>query len=190
MKCPYCTGTDSRVIDSRDSGDGIRRRRECASCERRFTSYEYIQMRTVMVIKQDERREEFQPEKLYASMVKACAKRPLPVGAIEKAVKDIEASVWDSGRAYINSEAIGEMAMEKLRSLDRVAYIRYASVYRDFRDIESFKEEVEALLESREPDDAVHPDQIRMLVDDRLSPATGRRPRRIRERAAARRGVE
>lgn len=187
MKCPYCTGTDSRVIDSRDSGDGIRRRRECASCERRFTSYEYIQMRTVMVIKQDERREEFQPEKLYASMVKACAKRPLPVGSIEKAVKEIEASVWDSGRAYINSEAIGEMVMEKLRNLDRVAYIRYASVYRDFRDIESFKAEIEALLESREPDDAVHPDQIRMLVDDRLSPAgAGRRSRRGRERAGRR----
>ena len=187
MKCPYCTGTDSRVIDSRDSGDGIRRRRECASCERRFTSYEYIQMRTVMVIKQDERREEFQPEKLYASMVKACAKRPLPVGSIEKAVKEIEASVWDSGRAYINSEAIGEMVMEKLRNLDRVAYIRYASVYRDFRDIESFKAEIEALLESREADDAVHPDQIRMLVDDRLSSSgTGRRSRRGRERAGRR----
>ena len=189
MQCPYCEYTNSKVIDSRDSGDGIRRRRECLRCKRRFTTYEYVQMRTMMVVKRDKRREEFQREKLFASMAKACAKRPLPVGTIEKMLDEIEAALSELGRAEVTARAIGELVMDKLRNLDRVAYIRFASVYRDFRDIESFKEEIEALLDSEEPGNGVHPDQIRMLEDAapsrvRRRRRPGRRPKRPQDNPA------
>ena len=108
MRCPYCDNSDSRVIDSRDAGDGIRRRRECVACERRYTTYEYIQMRSIMVVKRDGRREEFQREKLFSSLSKACAKRPLPVGSIDKVVDEIERQLIESGRAEFSSRAIGE----------------------------------------------------------------------------------
>ncbi len=182
MHCPYCSFADSKVIDSRDSGDGIRRRRECLSCDRRFTTYERVQMRTVMVVKRDGRREEFDREKLFASLSKACAKRPLPVGSIEKVLDEIEGHLMESGRAELTSRAVGEVVMERLKSLDRVAYIRFASVYRDFRDVESFIEEIDSLMERREPEGEVHPDQIPMLPDDTLPPLNrrrrARRPRR------------
>ncbi len=147
MRCPHCDHTDSKVIDSRDAGARHRRRRECLACESRFTTYEQLHMRAPAVVKRDGRREEFLRDKLRASLVKACAKRPLPVGSIEKVVDDIERRVGESGRAELSSLAIGEIAMEKLAALDRVAYIRFASVYRDFRDIESFKKAVDALRE-------------------------------------------
>lgn len=152
MRCPFCEGHDSKVIDSRDTGDAIRRRRECQRCGLRFTTYERVQTRALMVIKRDGRREEFNREKLWVSLSKACAKRPLPVGTLDKVVDDIEAQLANLGRAEIPSKVIGEMVMDRLRHLDRVAYIRFASVYRDFRDIESFKAEVEALLERRDED--------------------------------------
>ena len=184
MYCPYCEHTNSKVIDSRDSGDGIRRRRQCLECERRFTTYEYVQMRTMMVVKRDKRREEFQREKLFASLAKACAKRPLPVGAIEKTVDDIEVTLSELGRAEVTARVIGELVMDRLRDLDRVAYIRFASVYRDFSDIESFRQEIDALLDSGDPGSGVHPDQMRRPEDD--VPTHIRRRRRPGRRGSKR----
>ncbi len=148
--CPFCNNSDSKVIDSRDSADSIRRRRECLRCGLRFTTYERVQTRSLMVVKRDGRREEFSRDKLWMSLTKACAKRPLPIGSIEKLVEDIELQVGSLGRAEIPSKVVGELVMDRLKKLDRVAYIRFASVYRDFRDIESFRDEINALMESRE----------------------------------------
>ncbi len=150
MYCPFCNETSSKVVDSRDSQDGIRRRRECLRCGLRYTTYERVQTKALMVIKQDGRREVFNKDKLWTSLTKACAKRPLPIGSIDKVADEIEAQLSGLGRAEIPSNIIGELVMDRLRGLDRVAYIRFASVYRDFRDIESFREEVDALLEPRE----------------------------------------
>ena len=174
MLCPYCGNTESKVIDSRDAGDGIRRRRECQGCQRRFTTYEYVQMRTMMVAKRDGRREEFQREKLFSSLTKACAKRPLPVGSIDKVVDEIERQLGESGRAEFTSRAVGELVMERLFDLDRVAWIRFASVYRDFRDIESFKKAIDALLQPESHGNGIHPDQISLLEDDEVPPARSR----------------
>ena len=175
MNCPHCNHDDSKVIDSRDSGDGIRRRRECLECARRFTTYERVQTRVVMLGKRDGRREEFQRDKLWGSVTKAGAKRPLQMGSIDKLVQDIEATLVDSGRAEMRSETVGEMVMERLKSLDRVAYIRYASVYRDFKDIETFKEEIDSLLEPRrEP--TVPSNQLPLLEEE--PPLIPRRRRR------------
>ena len=179
MHCPHCGNGDSRVVDSRDSGESVRRRRECSECEARFTTYERVQTRSLLVVKLDGRREEFIREKLLASVVKACAKRPLPIGSIEKLIEDIETQLTNMGRAEIPSKFIGEMVMEKLRELDRVAYIRFASVYRDFRDIESFRDEINALLA---PQDATFDDSGQLsFLDDNAPPARrrGRRPKRL-----------
>ena len=154
MSCPYCSRGDSKVIDSRDSGDGVRRRRECLGCARRFTTYERVHTRAMTIVKRDGRREEFQRDKLYGSVAKACAKRPLPVGGIEKAVGEIEKRLAESGRAEIPSRDVGERVMETLAELDQVAYIRFASVYLDFGDIETFKKAIEEMLE---PADAAPP---------------------------------
>ena len=173
MYCPFCSNEDSRVIDSRDSDDSIRRRRECLTCGLRFTTYERIQTRALLVVKRDGRREEFNRDKLWLSLKNACAKRPLPIGSIEKAIDEIESQLVSIGRAEIPSRAIGELVMERLRNLDRVAYIRFASVYRDFRDIESFKEEVDALLEPKKEETS---SQLSFLKDEELPPV-GRRKR-------------
>ena len=177
MYCPFCNHSESKVIDSRDSGDGIRRRRECIMCSLRFTTYELIQSRALLVIKVDERREEFQREKLWASLLKACAKRPLPVGMVEKVMQEIESELADSGKPEIASKVIGEMVISKLKDVDRVAYIRFASVYRDFRDIETFKEEIDALLEPVEPI-GVPSNQLSFLEDREILPPPRRRRRR------------
>jgi transcriptional repressor NrdR len=181
MLCPFCSNGDSKVIDSRDTSEGIRRRRECLRCGLRFTTYERPQTRALLVIKRDDRREEYDRDKLWASLTKACAKRPLPTGSIEKVVDDIEGQLANVGRAEVPSRIIGEMVMERLKRLDRVAYIRFASVYRDFRDIESFKEEIEALLEPREVPAAAS-NQLSFLDDEGIIPDTnglqGRRGRR------------
>ena len=134
MQCPYCGYNDSHVIDTRDAGDGIRRRRECLQCGLRYTTYERVQTTALMVLKRDTRREEYNHQKLLNSIRVACAKRPLPTGAIERFVSDVEEQLQGLGRADIPSSVIGEMVMERLRKLDRVAYIRFASVYRDFED--------------------------------------------------------
>lgn len=177
MYCPFCNHSDSKVIDSRDSGDGIRRRRECTRCSLRFTTYERVQSRALLIVKADERREEFEREKLWASLLKACAKRPLPVGTVEKVMQEIESELADLGRTEIPSKAIGEIVMDKLKNLDRVAYIRFASVYRDFRDIETFKEEIDALLEPPEPV-GVPSNQLSFLEDEEILPSPRRRRRR------------
>ena len=146
MNCPYCDYSDSRVIDSRDVNDGIRRRRQCLSCDSRFTTYERLQPASLFVIKKDERREEFSRDKLLAGIRKACEKRPLPTGAIDKLVDDIEAKLYRLGKSEIAGTIIGDMVMAGLKSLDYIAYIRFASVYRDFTDITALKREVDTLF--------------------------------------------
>ena len=135
MLCIQCGKDRSKVVDSRESRAGVRRRRECLSCGTRFTTLEKVQNRTLMVIKQDNRREEFQSAKLAASLTKACVKRPLPINAIHKLIEDIENKLTEAGKQEIRSELIGELVMSRLKGLDRV-----------FSDIEKFKEEIEALL--------------------------------------------
>jgi len=145
MHCPFCGHPHSRVTDSRVAENGIRRRRECQSCELRFTTYERVQAAPLMVSKQDNRREEFNREKLVSGIRKACAKRPVASRTIDKMVEDIEAELQHMGNMEISTTVLGTMVMERLRELDRVAYIRYASVYRAFQDIESFEEVVRDL---------------------------------------------
>ena len=146
MKCPYCSSTDLRVIDSRDVDDGIRRRRQCSACDSRFTTYERPQLGGFYVVKRDQRREEFSKDKLLSGLHKACEKRPLPAGAVDKLADDIEAELYGLGKAEIPSSTIGDMVMEKLWALDNIAYIRFASVYRKFADITALKEEVDNVL--------------------------------------------
>ena len=178
MRCPYCNHPESKVIDSRDSTESVRRRRECMQCGLRYTTYERIQTTALMVAKRDNRREEYNRDKLINSILKACVKRPLPTGRIEKLVDEIEAELQQLGRAEIHSSSIGEMVMERLKDMDRVAYIRFASVYRDFADIESFKQEVEALQEALERE--VPSPQLPLIPDDPPAPKRrGRRPRAV-----------
>ena len=145
MHCPYCGNPHSKVTDSRVVENGIRRRRECSSCELRFTTYERVQAAPLMVSKQDNRREEFNREKLISGIRKACTKRPIASRTVDRMVDDIEAELQQLGNAEVSTTALGTMVMERLRELDRVAYIRYASVYRAFQDIESFEEVVRDL---------------------------------------------
>jgi transcriptional repressor NrdR len=178
--CPLCNHDDSKVVDSRDSGDGIRRRRECLRCSRRYTTYERVQARGLLVAKRDGRSEEFSRDKLWSSLTKACAKRPLPTGAIDKMADEIEATLVESGKTEIPARAIGNLVMERLRDLDRVAYIRYASVYRDFRDIETFRDEIDALLIPPEPVEEPS-NQLSFLEDEAILPPPPRRRGRPRK---------
>ena len=146
MKCPFCGNSDSKVIDSRDVNDGIRRRRQCLSCGSRFTTYERLHPGNLFVIKKDGRREEFDSSKLLTGIRKACEKRPLPTGTVDKLADDIEAELYRLGKAEVPGAAIGDMVMERLKVLDHIAYIRFASVYRDFADITALKQEVDTLL--------------------------------------------
>lgn len=143
MKCPYCNRGDSKVIDSRDVSDAIRRRRECLECGARFTTYERMQTAPLLVVKKDGRREEFSRDKMTSGIRKACAKRPVSQETIEQMVDDIEDRLRKSGKGEVMASDIGDMVMERLRQLDGVAYIRFASVYRDFADIEEIREETE-----------------------------------------------
>jgi transcriptional repressor NrdR len=147
MKCPYCSFSDSKVTDSRTVENGIRRRRECQRCRLRFTTYERVQTTALLVAKRDGRREEYNRDKLAGSVRIACAKRPIPIHDIDKVLEDIEAELQRLGRAEIPASSLGEMVIERLRRLDRVAYVRFASVYRDFQDIESFERVVQDLKE-------------------------------------------
>jgi len=149
MRCPYCGYGDSKVIDSRNAGDGIRRRRQCFDCDSRFTTYERAQVTTPLVVKKDGRHEEFSREKLIAGIRKACTKRPVPQEAIEEWVDEIEARLHKSGKGEVNTSILGDMVMEGLRQLDGVAYIRFASVYRAFADIEELKQEADAYARLR-----------------------------------------
>jgi transcriptional repressor NrdR len=149
MKCPSCGEPESKVIDSRSLGDEIRRRRECIVCQSRFTTYERLQNRSLYVIKKDGRREEFDREKLFSGIRKACEKRPMPTGTIEKLVETIETELYSLGRTEISSSLIGKYAITKLSELDHIAYIRFASVYYEFSDITTLKQAVDTLIESK-----------------------------------------
>jgi transcriptional repressor NrdR len=167
MKCPFCGFSDSKVIDSRDVNEGIRRRRQCLSCEKRFTTYERLQPASLFIIKKDQRREEFNREKLLGGVRKACEKRPLPTGALEKLVDEIEGGLYHLGKAEIPSTLIGDMVMEKLKELDYIAYIRFASVYREFADIQALKEAVDNLVVS--PRERTHlPGQLPLIPEDKV----------------------
>ena len=147
MHCPYCTFRDSKVTDSRVVENGIRRRRECQRCGLRFTTYERIQATALMVSKHDGRREEFNREKLIIGIRKACTKRPISSRTIEKMVEDVEAELQHLGQVEVPTSILGSMVMERLMKLDRVAYIRFASIYQDFQQIESFEQAVQDLRE-------------------------------------------
>ena len=151
MKCPYCGHPDLKVVDSRDSevGEAIRRRRECLECGKRFTTYERIEEVPFYVTKKDGRREDFDPQKLFTGLKKATEKRDISPERLRAIVDEIEADLRRSGRAEIPSREIGEMVMERLRDLDEVAYIRFASVYREFMDLQQVKREIEQVLSTR-----------------------------------------
>ena len=148
MKCPFCSCEDSKVIDSRptDEGERIRRRRECNSCGKRFTTYEIVETVPVIVVKKDHSRQVFDRDKLFRGMLKSCEKRPVSLEQLEKAVDNIELQLQSGLDREVSSEVIGELAMEQLRDLDEVAYVRFASVYRQFKDINTFMEELAKLL--------------------------------------------
>jgi len=147
MKCPYCGHNDDKVLDSRAvrEGEGIRRRRECLACSRRFTTYEEIEEMRLTVVKRDERREPFDRSKILKGMLTACEKRPVSVAQLEDAVDEIERALYNRGDKEVKSVEIGEMVIERLRRLDQVAYVRFASVYRKFEDVTQFKELIDVL---------------------------------------------
>jgi transcriptional repressor NrdR len=145
MKCPHCGYSDSKVLDSRDVDDGVRRRRQCLSCDTRFTTYERVQRTGLFVIKKDKRRELFDKGKLLSGIRKAFEKRPVAANTIDKIADDIETELYKQGRQEVQSEIIGDMVMTRLKQIDQIAYIRFASVYRDFADITKLKQEVDNL---------------------------------------------
>ncbi|MDD5454601.1 MAG: transcriptional regulator NrdR [Candidatus Ratteibacteria bacterium] len=151
MKCPYCANVENKVIDSRLSGNSlsIRRRRECLKCSRRFTTYERIETVPFMVIKKDGRREPFQREKLLSGLLKACEKRPVSTADIENLVEDIEREVKEKFYDEVSSDKIGEVVMRSLRKMDDIAYVRFASVYRQFTDVDDFLKEVKRFSHTR-----------------------------------------
>jgi len=151
MKCPFCGHVQDKVVDSREAkvGDTIRRRRECAQCERRFTTYERIEEIPYMVVKKDGRREKFDRQKLLAGLLKACEKRPVAVTKLEQIVNEAESLVAESKDRERSSREVGELVMNHLKKLDKVAYVRFASVYLDFKDVREFMDELKDLLKSK-----------------------------------------
>ena len=151
MICPFCGHLQDRVVDSRESreGDVIRRRRQCQKCERRFTTYERIDEVPYMVVKKDGRREKFDRQKVLAGLLKACEKRPVAMSRLAEVVDQIEARLAESAEREISTTEIGEKIMERLRALDKIAYVRFASVYRDFQDVEAFLNELKNLMKQK-----------------------------------------
>ncbi|MBI5391239.1 transcriptional repressor NrdR [Candidatus Woesearchaeota archaeon] len=151
MKCPYCTSTENKVVDKRETPEGssTRRRRECYQCRKRFTTYEHVEMADLYVVKKDGAREPFDRNKIKRGLLKACEKRPLGPEQIEQLIDEVEAEFRNREIAEINSKEIGEVLMNKLKKMDKVAYIRFASVYRDFEDITDFEKELNELLRKR-----------------------------------------
>ena len=149
MKCPYCDYFESKVIDSRptDEGQAIRRRRECINCNKRFTTYEKIEEIPIIIVKKDGNRQAYDRNKLLNGILKSCEKRPVSISTIEQIVDDIEKNLSNSLEKEITSVAIGEMVMNKLKNVDEVAYVRFASVYRQFKDVNSFMEELKKILD-------------------------------------------
>ena len=152
MRCPFCGYEESKVIDSRptEEGEKIRRRRECLQCQKRFTTYEIIETLPIVVVKKDKSRQVFDRTKLIGGMLRACEKRPVPLEVIEEAVDDIETALQNSIDREVTSIKIGELAMDKLKNIDEVAYVRFASVYRQFRDVNSFMDELARLLGNKQ----------------------------------------
>ena len=153
MRCPYCGFTQDRVVDSRESkdADSIRRRRECEGCNKRFTTYERIDEIPYMVVKKDGRREKFDRQKVLSGLLHACEKRPVAAVNLERIVDETEAYVVDSPERERTTNEVGELIMARLKDIDTVAYIRFASVYRDFKDVREFKAELEELLDGKDP---------------------------------------
>ena len=151
MKCPYCGDQESKVVDSRRSDDGlsIRRRRECLACQKRFTTYETVESLPEKEIKKDGSRQAFNRDKILNGIVRACEKRPVPAASMEQAVSEIEQIIQNSLEREVSSETIGELVMERLKKLDEVSYVRFASVYRQFKDIHSFMDELNKFLEEK-----------------------------------------
>lgn len=151
MKCPFCGYDDSKVLDTRptDEGNTIRRRRECLNCQKRFTTYEKIEQSPIMVIKKDGNRQAFDREKIIRGMIKSCEKRPVSAADIEEAVNNIEKKIENSMKKEISSLEIGEMVMDELKDLDEVSYVRFASVYREFKDLQSFIDELENFVKKK-----------------------------------------
>ncbi|MBO5999925.1 MAG: transcriptional repressor NrdR [Lachnospiraceae bacterium] len=150
MKCPYCSADDTRVIDSRpvEDNNSIRRRRICDKCSRRFTTYEKIESIPLVVIKKDNNREPYDRSKIEGGILRACHKRPVSIGQIRKIVDEVEAVVYDREDKEISSQEIGELVMNKIHDLDPVAYVRFASVYREFKDVETFMDELKKVLKT------------------------------------------
>ncbi len=151
MKCPFCNYGDSKVVDSRptDEGTSIRRRRECLKCGKRFTTYETVERLPLMLIKRDGTREPYSREKLLSGVMKACEKRPVPQQRLEQLVDVVEQKLFGTLESEVSSKTIGEMVMEELRTIDEVAYVRFASVYRQFKDINTFMEELNTLIREK-----------------------------------------
>ncbi len=151
MKCPYCENPESKVIDSRESKNGItiRRRRECLSCQKRFTTYEKIEEIPYMVVKKDGRRQRFDSQNIMRGLLRACEKRPVPVAKLEEIVEEIELKLQEKSDKEIATAEIGQYVISELKELDKVAYVRFASVYREFKDVLEFKKELETLLKEK-----------------------------------------
>ncbi len=182
MYCLNCGYSESKVIDSRDLSQGVRRRRECLHCRSRFTTYERVQRANLFVLKKDGRREEFNRDKLLTGIRKACQKRPLPTGMIDKMVDDIEAELYRQGRAEVPSPVIGDIVIERLRNMDHIAYLRFASVYREFADITALKEEVDTLLKGQ-IGEAITASQLPLLPQKGWNKSTAaKRPARLKEK--------
>jgi transcriptional repressor NrdR len=176
VNCPFCGHIETKVIDSRDVNDGIRRRRQCLQCDLRFTTYERLERASLFVIKKDGRREEFKREKMLRGIQIACQKRPLSAGTPETLADDIETELYQLGKTEVSSRTIGDIVMARLKKLDHIAYLRFASVYRDFEDITMLKEEVDSLADHPLTTSA---DQLPLLPMEEL-PVQTKHPRRAR----------
>ena len=176
MRCPFCHSESSRVTDSRGTGNAVRRRRECADCGERFTTLETVLRSTVQVVKKDGRREDFDREKLLAGLRSACAKRNVSAAELDAVVADIQAHVTREGSLEVPSAVIGELAVDALRRIDHIAYIRFASVYRAFADLDSLKDALEALDEGRVPTFEERTRQLALLEDEAREAAGSREP--------------
>lgn len=151
MKCPYCACEKIKVIDSRPSeeNNAIRRRRQCEDCSKRFTTYETVESMPLIIVKKDETRESYDRQKLMSGLVRSCHKRPVSMKTIDDMVDDIENQLYNSMKKEVDSHIVGEMVMEKLKEVDEVAYVRFASIYREFRDINTFMDELKKILEEK-----------------------------------------
>jgi transcriptional repressor NrdR len=180
VNCPFCDNPDTKVTDSRPDQDGIRRRRECLACGQRFSTLERVELGGVALMKKDGRREDFDRSKIISGVSKACEKRPIPSGAIEALADDIEKEVLALSKAEVPSAIVGEMVMERLRALDHIAYIRFASVYRAFADVDELERELDALKAGWTRSD-VPPDQLALIPEVSASEPKRKRARKTRQ---------